>query len=172
MPKGRKRNSSEIHPERECGPCSVCWQTAYNYCHTKTWKEEARNKLDTHFNIMVDECICRRCEKEIKNNINKENYDPTWRREQQSYRKPLSCIVAGCTTTSSMIHSQKYNASKVAELIQVEVSRGSELTTTLCEEHYKRTQRLAKNYNVHKKCYMCHFVILSPEVVDSCRSFA
>ena len=105
---------------------------------------------------MVDECICRRCEKEIKNNINKENYDPTWRREQQSYRKPLSCIVAGCTTTSSMIHSQKYNASKVAELLQVEVSRASELTTTLCEEHYKRTQRLAKNYNVHKKCYMCH----------------
>ena len=94
-----------------------------------------------------------------KNNINKENYNPTWRREQQSYRKPLSCIVAGCTNTSSIIHSQLYNAQRVAELLQVEVSRESALTTALCEEHYKRTQRksttAATQYKFRWTCGWC-----------------
>lgn len=156
MPKGKKRSSTTVHPGRECGPCHICQKAAYQYCHIRTWEETAKEKIrNIHPDIDENDCVCRRCEKDLKRNIDREGYTPKWAAAMTVNVCGDKCVVVGCTNRQSIVQSQTYTPAKIANILQCEVdSENTFLVTSICSQHYKLLQREANA--VHKKCCLCH----------------
>lgn len=150
MPRGR---SSQVHPGQECGPCHLCQQTSTHYSHLKTWEETAKKALTVVTPLGNEECICRKCEKEIKRNIeniHSGNYIPG-----QAPSRAAKCIVVGCSRSTTIINTATLTKERVSEVLGVEVIPGSaSLVTPLCEAHYKQVYR-AKSER-WQKCHTCH----------------
>ena len=150
MPKG-KRSSTTLHPERECGPCHMCHKSAYQYCHIQTWEETAKQRIrNIHPDIGDSDCVCRRCEKGWKRNVDRDGHAPNMTRNVCCDK----CVVVGCTNKQSIIRSQVYTPAKIANILQCEVDSETFLVTSICSSHYKLLQR--ETSAVHKKCSLCH----------------
>ena len=68
-----------IHPGQGCGPCHLCSKSAPYNSHLSAWDPGLSAKLRAiEESVTDDSCICRVCEKDIKRNINLENYVLRW----------------------------------------------------------------------------------------------
>ncbi len=161
MPRGRKKG--QLHPSRECGPCSLCRQHSTHYCHLTTWEADMKERLRHLQNIADDDCICRACERDIKRNITKEGYKPRWLPQVGKGLRHSKCIVSGCTECDTIIHTGLVTKDTVANLLQTEVVREQRHSLTpLCGHHYKQIHRLLHTedeMSARKKCYTCHAVL-------------
>ena len=96
MPRKKK-----INPGRNCRLCVLYGQTRYQYyVHPIHWSNRLRENFLALEDIDVNNCICRNCEKDIKNDINNPSNLPCWKKENVSIKK--ICIVPTCSCASNI----------------------------------------------------------------------
>ena len=66
------------------------------------------------------------CEKDIKRNINLENYVPHWAYTGSIENTP-KCILPNCETTESIVHSGLINAKHIRDTFHVSVNTEGKL---------------------------------------------
>ena len=106
-------------------------------------------------------CICKSCERDIKRNIDKENYQPRWIRKVKDIPE---CILPDCFDKTTIIHTNMANREQISTLLNITVPSGDEkLPVPLCETHYKKLHRMLNDamYS-HKKCKSCGIGITGP----------
>lgn len=79
-----------------CGPCSLCYTYSRKYIHPGNLEGEQFTflcEIESRV-INMTECICYSCSKQIKRNINKQNFTPRWRSKSMTKSR---CSIEGCT---------------------------------------------------------------------------
>ena len=132
---------TQVHPGKECGPCSLCKHKLPSYAHPFTWSQPLYDNLKGGENtVNKDSCICHPCEQDFKNGATKDNYVPRWKRRKQKYQK---CIIANCSAQKNFINTTICTSEDVAQLYDINHtmestgSKSSISTLVLCTEHYK-----------------------------------
>ena len=151
MPRGRK--GTNLHPGQPCGPCHLCQERSTHYSHLATWRENLKERVN-QFTLTVErDCVCRKCEKDIKRNISKDAYTPRWVR---SGTRAAQCIVLGCTHTGTIIRSGSITSHQVSQVLNVEVRQDSSRLVNLCGLHYRSAYDQNRGERKGQKCYTCH----------------
>ena len=74
---GMKRKGSQIHPDKEYGPCCVCFKKSFRYYfHLSSRKNnpELLNYFkDKKTDIEDTDCICNTCEEAFKRNLKQQS---------------------------------------------------------------------------------------------------
>lgn len=115
-------------------------------------------KVNQFTSTADQECVCRKCEKDIKRNSNKDTYTPRWVRG--GTRTAAQCIVLGCTDTRTIICTGSISKEQVAEVLKVDIRQDSSRLVSLCGPHYRCAYQLshANRERNGQKCCTCHSI--------------
>ena len=150
---GRGRNHTSW---QDCGPCHLCGQRRTQYCHTASWDNEMKEKLEEISEVSFNHCICRACE---KRNVGSDCYRPRWRSENKGTNGFSKCSVKSCTQLSRIIHTNILTRDKIVELLQVELlNEPQHITTPLCTRHYKEVHHLLHSNDYQYSDIKCHTI--------------
>ena len=153
----------KIHPGWNCGPCVLCGQTSYQYCaHPIRWSDSLRENFLALKDIEVSSCICRNCEKDIKNCIENQLYVPCWKEKENICNK--KCIVPICFCMSNITTTNICTVLEVATMLGFTIDDldDTQAVVTLCKSHYRQVYCIVHSNDdmyVHIKpiqCYTCN----------------
>ena len=157
---GRGRKKKSVHPGQPCGPCNLCNRPSIHYCHIATCDENLKRKIRAITAVSDEQCICRACEGDFKQNSGKDGYRFRWMPEPGNFSGSKRCIVSSCTETGTIIHTSITTRDKVADLLHEQVlSEPKSLFTPLCASHYRKIHRLLHSDDdmyAEKRCCTCN----------------
>ena len=146
-----------MHPARTCDPCHLCGQRRTQYCHTATWDNEMKEKLEEISEDSFNHCICLACDKYFKHDVGSEGYVPRWRSENKDNNGFSRCSVKSCTQLSRIIHTNILTRDNIVELLQVKLlNEPQHIITPLCTRHYKEVHRLLHSNDDQYSDIKCH----------------
>lgn len=131
----------EPHPCLQAGPCTLCKQRSFRYTLFKSAELQEKELICEHYTGTLSNvsCICQACMKQVKRNVNNENFHPRWLGKQPQTQ--TQCCILNCNKvtysfTSLLSPDQLKQVLDVS--LEVDVPHDQ---LPLCQSHYNEMYR-------------------------------
>ena len=151
----RKRKGSQIHPDKECGPCCLCNKTSFRYYFHLISRQDNHDLLNYFKEQKPDiedtDCICNTCEETFKRSLKQKSCKITKDLTVcyiNSFKEPnvRACNNSDCRTIV-------VNEAEIVQIfsLPVELASFNNISVTLCSAH-----RLKYFNDKRLRCDICN----------------
>ncbi|CAC5421756.1 unnamed protein product [Mytilus coruscus] len=148
---------SNFHPERECGPCSICKKHShYSYRHLSKNDQNSDivlNYIQEKYGLMDNDCICKTC-------FLKSDRAVSSKRNEQDVpiikKKKVQCTLHSldmCSPDISHLRPSPISLDKINSVFDTNITDYEGFEIFLCDSHFMKATFCFQS--THDKCKIC-----------------